>query len=87
MASSTIVFRYTFTLEYLALISLNLFLEVLKNKDFSAAIKDYLLMSVYQELRQRVKKEENTMGDYICYRCSYSRKSVAALINLSVTSI
>jgi type I restriction enzyme R subunit len=29
------------------------FLEVLQNKDFSAAIKDYLLMTVYQELRQR----------------------------------
>lgn len=30
------------------------FLEVLQNKDFSAAIKDYLLLSVYKELKQRV---------------------------------
>lgn len=31
----------------------NFFLELLQNKDFSAAIKDYLLMTVYQELRKK----------------------------------
>lgn len=30
----------------------NFFLEVLQNKDLSNAIKDYLLMTVYQELRK-----------------------------------